>query len=268
MQQDVLLSTQRDAVLVLTLNRPAKLNALNRHLISELMRALDAAETDGSIRALVVTGAGRAFSAGADIAEFSTSVAAGPEHAARDFVRPGQDLCRRLESYRKPIIAAVNGLAFGGGCEITEAMHLAVAAQGATFSKAEIDIGIIPVFGGTQRLPRQVGRKAALEMILTGRPIDANRALVLGLVNKVVPPDLLLAEAMSLAAQVASRPAAAVAAALHAVHRGLNVGIDEGLLIEAAAFEQIVGSAEALKGVSRFLGRRNRSARTEPIGRG
>lgn len=254
----VLLSERRGAVLVLTLNRPGKLNALDAGLIGALGSALDSAETDDGVRAIVVTGAGRAFSAGADIAAFRSAVAAGPEAATRDFVRPGQDLTRRIEAFRKPVIAAVNGLAFGGGCEIMEAMHLAVASEAATFAKAEIDIGIIPVFGGTQRLPRHVGRKAAYEMILTGRVIDVHRALALGLINRVVPAGAEVAEAVALGEEIASKPSVAVSAAMLAVSRGLNATIDEGLLIEAAAFESVVGSVEASLGIEAFLARSSR----------
>lgn len=199
------LATAMDGeVLVITLRRPDKLNALSNSLISALMDVLAAAEVDDAIAALVITGSGRAFSAGADIAEFKSAVEAGPAYAIRDFVRPGQDLTRRIESFRKPIIAAVNGLAYGGGCEIVEATHLAVAASTATFAKAEINIGIIPVFGGTQRLPRNVGRKFALEMILTGEPINAMEAQTRGLVNRVVPPAVVVGEAIALGAVIAT----------------------------------------------------------------
>src|SRR5262249_3763934 len=150
----------RGAVALLTFNRPEKLNALNYALIDCVMEALDAIEADGAIRAVVLTGAGdRAFSAGADIHEFSESVRRGPDIAVKEFVRRGQAMTARMEAFPKPIIAAVNGMAFGGGCEITEAVHLAVASERATFAKPEIAIGIPPTFGGTQRLPRLAGRK-------------------------------------------------------------------------------------------------------------
>ena len=160
-----------DGTALITLNRPNRLNALNYDLIDRLMAALDAIETDASVRAVILTGAGeRAFSAGADIHEFSESVRRGRDAAVRDFVRRGQAMTSRLEAFKKPVIAAVNGLAFGGGCEITEAVHLAIASEKARFAKPEINLGMPPTFGGTQRLPRLAGRKRALELLLTGDP--------------------------------------------------------------------------------------------------
>ncbi|MEW5727890.1 MAG: enoyl-CoA hydratase-related protein, partial [Pseudomonadota bacterium] len=171
-------------IATLTLNRPRKLNAIDYGTADELLRLLDAIETDARVGAVILTGAGeRAFSAGGDIHQFSDSVRAGADTALRDFVRRGQALTQRLEAFGKPIIAAVNGLAYGGGCEITEAVHLAVASDRAVFAKPEIVLGMPPTFGGTQRLPRLAGRKRALELLLTGDPFSAARALELGLVN-------------------------------------------------------------------------------------
>ncbi len=146
---------------VLTLNRPEKLNALDNALIGLIMEALDRIELNPSVGAVVITGAGRAFSAGADIAAFQRHIEAGPEQAVARFMRPGHQMTRRVESFPKPVIAAVTGLVFGGGRELVESTHVALAADTASFAKAEINIGIIPTFGGTQRLPRNVGRKAA-----------------------------------------------------------------------------------------------------------
>lgn len=244
------------AVRILTLNRPAKLNALGAELIEALMTALDETELDPAIRAVVITGAGRAFSAGADIAGFQPHMQAGPRQAVAQFLRPGQRLTRRVESFPKPIIAAVNGIAFGGGCELVEATHLALAARSASFSKAEINIGIIPTFGGTQRLPRNVGRKAAIELILTGRRFDAEEAQRLGLVNRVVADEVLMEEALHLAGQLATKPPLTVAAALSAIHRGMDASIDDGLAIEEAAFAAIVPSQDAQEGVAAFLEKR------------
>src|SRR5262249_45242361 len=157
-----------------------------------------------------ITGAGRAFSAGADIAAFRQYVDAGPTQAIAHFMRPGHRMTRRVEAFPKPIIAAVNGLAFGGGCELVESTHIALAADTATFCKAEINIGIIPTFGGTQRLPRNIGRKAAIELILTGRVFDALEAARLGLVNRVVPGASLQSEAIALAELLATKPALAL----------------------------------------------------------
>jgi enoyl-CoA hydratase len=150
----------------------------------------------------------------------------------------------------------VNGLAFGGGCELVESTHIALAADTATFSKAEINIGIIPTFGGTQRLPRNVGRKAAIELILTGRTFDAAEAVMLGLVNRVVPSARVLDESLALGNLLASKPPLTLASALGAIHRGTDAAIDDGLAIEEAAFARIVPTHDAREGVRAFLEKR------------
>jgi enoyl-CoA hydratase/carnithine racemase len=165
-------------------------------------------------------------------------------------------MTRRVESYPKPIIAAVNGLAFGGGCELVESTHIALAADTATFSKAEINIGIMPTFGGTQRLPRSIGRKAAIELILTGRTFDAAEAVGLGLINRAVPSADLLDEVLALANLLATKPPLTLAAALSAIHRGMDAAIDDGLAIEEAAFARIVPTHDAHEGVAAFLQKR------------
>jgi len=252
----VLRREDRGAVAILTLNRPAKLNALSNELLAAIMGKLDNIELEPAVRVVVITGAGRAFSAGADIAEFQSHLEAGPAEAVVHFMRPGHQMTRRVESFSKPIIAAVNGLAFGGGCELLESTHIALAADTATFSKAEINIGIMPTFGGTQRLPRNVGRKAALELILTGRIFDATEAARLGLVNRVVPAANLLAETLALANLLASKPPLTLAAMLGAIHRGMDAAIDDGLAIEEAAFARIVPTHDAREGVAAFLEKR------------
>ncbi|WP_426954354.1 enoyl-CoA hydratase-related protein [Muricoccus radiodurans] len=251
-----LLCEVADAVALLTLNRPDSLNALSNDLIAAITGALDRFELDPDVRAIVVTGAGRAFSAGADIKGFQGPMRAGPADAVVHFMRPGHRMTRRVEAYPKPIIAAVNGLAFGGGCELVEATHIALAAEDAAFSKAEVNIGIIPTFGGTQRLPRNVGRKAALELILTGRVFGAAEAARLGLVNRVVPAADLLDEAITLARELSGKPPLTLAAALAAVHRGMDAAIDDGLAIEEAAFAHIVPTHDAQEGVAAFVEKR------------
>lgn len=252
----VLLRENRGAVTLLTLNRPGKLNALSNELIAGIMGELDSIELDSSVRVVVITGAGRAFSAGADIAAFQQHMQAGPEAAVRHFMRPGHQMTRRVECYPKPIIAAVNGIAFGGGCELIESAHIALAAETATFSKAEINIGIIPTFGGTQRLPRNVGRKAAIELILTGRQFTAKEAASLCLINRVVAEANLLEEAMALANELATKPPLTLAASLAAIHRGMDASIDDGLAIEEAAFARIVATHDAQEGVRAFVEKR------------
>jgi enoyl-CoA hydratase len=253
---DSLLVESHGPIALVTLNRPEKLNALNNELIGALIAALDDMEADRSVRAIVITGAGRAFSAGADIAEFEPHMKAGPAEAIARFMRPGHRMTRRVETFPKPIIAAVNGLAFGAGCELVEAIHLALAADTAVFSKAEINIGIIPTFGGTQRLPRNVGPKAATELILTGRRFDAKEAFQLGLVNRIVAGSDLLKEAIALANELAAKPPLTLAAALWAIHHGADAPIDVGLTIEEAAFARIVPTHDANEGVTAFLQKR------------
>ena len=245
-----------DGIATLTLNRPEKLNALSNELLDAVVAALDRVELDPAVRTVVIIGAGRAFSAGADIVAFQRHMAAGPAEAVAHFMRPGHRMTRRVESFPKPIIAAVNGLAFGGGCELVEATHIALAADSATFSKAEINIGIIPTFGGTQRLPRNVGRKAALELILSGRTFDATEAARLGLINRVVPAADLLTAALALASELAKKPPLTLAVALAAVHRGMDASIDDGLAIEETAFARIVPTHDAQEGVRAFVEKR------------
>jgi enoyl-CoA hydratase/carnithine racemase len=242
----------------LTLNRPEKLNALSYAMIDRLMDWLDAVEPRVEVGALILTGAGeRAFSAGADIPELADSVRKGPEEALRLFVRRGQALTARIESYPKPIIVAVNGLAFGGGCEITEAAPLAVASDRAVFAKPEIKLGMPPTFGGTQRLARLAGRKRALSLLLTGESFSPWTAREMGVVNKVVPHADLVAEVEVLAAQILRYSPLAVARILTAVTRGLNLPIEEGLRLEAEQFARMVPTRDLGEGLAGFLEKRS-----------
>ncbi|MDC7790022.1 crotonase/enoyl-CoA hydratase family protein [Rhodoplanes sp. TEM] len=247
----------RDGIATLTLDRPEKLNALDYATIDRLMTRLDAIEADDAVRVVILTGAGeRAFSAGGDIREFSRSVARGPDAAVRDFVRRGQAMTARIEAFPKPVIVAVNGLAFGGGCEITEAAPLAIASDRALFAKPEILLGMPPTFGGTQRLARLAGRKRALALLLTGERFTAEQALALGLVNAVVPHDTLIPAAENLARLIARQSPLAVAAILAAVTRGLETGIAEGLRIESDAFARLVPSRDLAEGLAAWCERR------------
>jgi enoyl-CoA hydratase len=245
-------TTREQAIATITINRPDKLNALDYATIDQLQAALDQLEADPHIRAVILTGAGRhAFSAGADIPDLARSINGGIDQALREIVRRGQGLTRRIETFPKPIIVAVNGLAYGGGCEIIEAAPLAIASSHATFAKPEITLGFPPPFGGSQRLPRHVGRKRGLEMILTGDPINAERAAQLGIVNQVVPYERLLGAAADLAQRIIRHAPSAVTACLAAVTRGINLPIDEGLAVEASWFAVTVptqGVADGLRG--------------------
>ncbi len=256
-QQDVLLRTDADdGITLLTFNRPAKLNALNYALVDSLVVALREIERDSSVRAVVITGAGRAFSAGADIAEVRQSVAQGVDVGVREFCRRGQHMTALIESFPKPIISAVNGLAFGGGCEVVEATHVTIAAASAMFGKPEIKLGMVPTFGGTQRLPRLIGRKGALRAILSGDPFDAQTAHEFGLVNEVVGEEELLTAAVAVARSFTRHSAVAVRTCLAAVTRGLNTTIDEGLLIEASQFAVNIGSEDLREGTAAFVEKR------------
>lgn len=246
-----------DSIATLTLNRPEKLNAINYAMIDALLGKLDALEADTKVRALIVTGAGdRAFSAGGDITEFSQSVRKGPEPAVREFVRRGQALTARLEAFPKPIIAAVNGLAYGGGCEITEAVHLAIASERAVFAKPEIKLGMPPTFGGTQRLPRLAGRKRALGLLLTGESFSPAAALEMGLVNQVVAHDALMPAARELARRILGHSALATASIITAVCRGLNMTIGEGLQMESEQFARVVPTLDLREGLDAWIQRR------------
>jgi enoyl-CoA hydratase len=254
---DTVLCQIDNAVALLTLNRPGKLNALNHELIERLGALLDTIERDDAVRVIVLTGGGdKAFSSGADITGISENVRAGAPAALRDFVQPGQRLTARIETFPKPIIAAVNGLAYGGGSEIVEACPLAIASERAQFCKAEISLGFAPPFGGSQRLPRLIGRKRALRMILTGVPISAWKARDFGLINEVVPHERLYEETFALARVIAEKSPLAVAACLASVTRGINVPIDEGLAIEANYFARMVPTRDIEEGISAWIDKR------------
>ena len=254
---DKVLIDVNDNIALLTLNRPEKLNALSYEVNDRLLLLLDQIEDDDDIRAVVITGAGeRAFSAGGDIHEFSESIRKGPDIAVKEFVRRGQAITARMEAFRKPIIAAVNGIAFGGGCEITEAVHLAIASEKAVFAKPEINLGMPPTFGGTQRLPRLAGRKRALELLLTGDTFSPERAYEIGLVNKVVPHDDLLPAAFEMAGRILRHSPVAAASIITAVTRGINMTIAEGLQVESEQFARVAPTRDIREGLDAWIERR------------
>lgn len=254
---DPVLFETRGPVALLILNRPEKLNALNYALIDRLMAHLDAIESDPRLRAVILTGAGdRAFSAGGDIPEFNATIRLGPDAALREFCQRGQAMTARIEAFPKPVIAAVNGLAYGGGCEITEAAHLAIASDRAIFAKPEIAIGIPPTFGGTQRLARLAGRKRALELLLTGDSFGPARALELGLINQIVQHDQLMDGAMALAGRILRHSSLTAARIITAVTRGLNMSIAEGLAVEGEQFARICTTRDAQEGLEAWIARR------------
>jgi enoyl-CoA hydratase len=245
-----LLVERQDAIAIVTLSRTEKYNALNRALLTELDAALDALRCDASVRALVVTGAGeKAFVSGADIGELAVLDTRGAEEASAF----GSRIFRKLETGPWFAIAAVNGFALGGGWELALACHARIASEAAKFGLPEVGLGIIPGYGGTQRLPRLVGLGMASELIATGRMVDAAEALRIGLVNRVVPAAELLPAALTLAQQAAANAPLAVQAALEAARRGLDSDIDQGLRLESTLFGILGSTADMHAGLNAFL---------------
>ncbi|HYA01353.1 MAG TPA: enoyl-CoA hydratase-related protein [Candidatus Binatia bacterium] len=240
--------TEREgAVLLLTITHPPA-NAISQGVASGILEALGQAEADSSCRAMIITGEGpRFFSAGADVTEFLD---------ATSETSVSLEVTRRLEASRLPVIAAINGIAFGGGCEIALACDLRICAEEARLGQPEIKLGIMPGWGGTQRLPRLIGRGPAMEILLTGDPVDAARALQLGLVNRVVAADHLREEALSLAGTLADRPPLAIAAIKRAVHQGLDGTLADGLHREFEEFARLFSSDDAREGITAFLQKR------------
>jgi len=240
-------------VAVVTVCRPEKLNALNNQALGEIDRAFAEIGADDDLGGVLLTGAGdRAFIAGADIAELAElDAVTAREHALR-----GQAVCRSIEELGKPVVAAINGFALGGGCEIAMACTLRVASEKARFGQPEVKLGVIPGFGGTQRLGRLIGRGKALEMLLTGEMIDAAEAHRLGLVNRVVPPAQVVAEARALLDSILAQGPLAVRYILEAVHHGLEMPLDEALYLEANLFGVTFGTADMKEGTRAFLDKR------------
>ena len=242
-----------EGIRTITVQRPEKLNALNRQTLEALDAAFAEAAQDAAVRVVVLTGAGaKAFVAGADIAEMNTLTPV----QGRDFSLLGQRLMRRIERLNKPVIAMVNGFALGGGLELAMACHLRLAADSAKLGQPEINLGLIPGFGGTQRLLRLAGRAATLELCLLGAPIDAARAQQLGIVNRVVPSAELEAETGKIATQLANAAPLALRGMLDAVNVGGECGIEEGLEYESAQFGLMFSTQDMREGTAAFLERR------------
>jgi enoyl-CoA hydratase len=238
---------------IITFSRPEKLNALTRYMKQELKRVLNELKRDRDLRALILTGEGqRAFCAGTDISDLAVL----DESNAEDFAREGQELGGLLEQSPVPVIAAINGIAAGGGTELALGCHLRIASRTARFSLPEIKLGIIPGYGGTQRLMRAVGETRALQMMLTGESISAEQAEEFGLVNKVVEPAKLLSEAGSLAGHIARFSPLAIRACLQAVRRGRELPLQEGLAIERQIFGRLFAGEDAREGTRAFLEKR------------
>jgi enoyl-CoA hydratase len=250
--QNLLVET-REGVAFVTVNRPDKLNALNDRTVEELDAAFAAVATDAAVRGVILTGAGeKAFVAGADIAELATqSPVDGKERSIR-----GQRVLDRIERLGKPVIAAVNGFALGGGCELAMACHVRVASENAKLGTPEVKLGIMCGYAGTQRLPRLVGKGRALEMLLTGEMVDAAEALRIGLVNRVVPREKLLAEAEGLMRKMLANGPVSLRFTLEAVNDGLETGFDEAERQEATLFGLICTTEDMKEGTKAFLEKR------------
>ena len=253
MPDPVLLIADHGAVRRIAVNRPDKLNALNAATLDALHDAFRAAAQDASVRCVVLTGSGpKAFVAGADISEMNTLTPV----QGRDFSLRGQRMMRAIEKLPKPVIAMVNGFALGGGLELAMSCHLRIAADSAKVGQPEINLGLIPGFGGTQRLLRLAGRAATLELCLSGAPIDAQRALQLGIVNRVVPAAELDAQTMALAEQLANAAPLALRGILDCINVGGECGIEEGLEYESAQFGLMFATDDMREGTTAFLERR------------
>ncbi len=243
----------RNSIARICLSRPQKLNALSLFMKNELKRVLIELEGDNELRAVILTGEGdRAFCAGTDIADMAHL----DEEGAKAFAQQGQELGNQLESFPVPVIAAINGVAAGGGTELALGCHLRIAARNARFSLPELKLGIIPGYGGTQRLMRVVGETRALEMMLTGAPISAEEAWRIGLVNRVVEPANLMREAELLAREISQLAPLAIRACLKAVIGGRELTLEEGLALERKLFGEIFASEDVREGTSAFLEKR------------
>ncbi len=253
MEYSFLELTQSEGIATLTFNRPKALNALNSALLQELSQALDHIQADEAIRVLLLTGAGeKSFIAGADISEIATL----SPLAAKQFAQLGQNAISKLQQLSIPVIAAVNGFALGGGCEMALACDFIYASEKALFGLPETTLGLIPGFGGTQRLPRLIGANRAKEMIFTGKHISAVEAADIGLVNKIFAPAELLAAAQETAKLIAAKGKASLYAAKQVVGTGLNTDLETGLAMERDAFALCLASPDAQEGTTAFLEKR------------
>lgn len=243
----------RDGIAYLTIDRADKLNALNAALIEDLGHAAHHLATDTAIRGAILTGSGaKAFAAGADISEMAEQT---PQEGL-ERARRGQEVFRLLETCGKPVVAAVNGFALGGGCELAMACHLRVASTTAKFGQPEVKLGICPGYGGTVRLPRLVGKGRALDILVTGRMVDAAEALQIGLVTRVVEPEKLMAEAEALLRGIIAMGPLAVRSCLELVDAGMEMGLEEALRMEASHFGLLSGSGDQKEGMAAFLAKR------------
>jgi len=252
MEYNNLIIEIEDGIATLTINRPKTLNALNTDMLRELSRAFDELEGNPKVNVAILTGAGKAFVAGADISEMRDKNAV----EGREFGLLGQSVFTKVENLSKPVIAAVNGYALGGGTELALSCDMIYASEKAKFGQPEVGLGVTPGFGGTQRLPRRVGLAMAKELIFTGRIIGAEEALRIGLANKVVPQDSLLEEVKGLAKEIASKGQVSVRLAKAVMNRGMDTDINSALMLEADAFGLCFSTADQKEGMTAFLEKR------------
>jgi enoyl-CoA hydratase len=249
--QTLIVETPSEGVALIRLNRPEALNALNSQLLGELGQALDAAAGDDAVRCLVLTGSDRAFAAGADIKEMSDKSYA--QMFSLDFFTAA---ARKVEQFRKPIIAAVSGYALGGGCELAMLCDFVIASETAKFGQPEINLGVVPGIGGTQRLTRFVGKAKAMDMILTARMMDAAEAERAGLVSRVVPADKLIEEALAAAAKIAAQSPLAVAMAKELVDAAYETTLTTGVALERRLFHSLFAFEDQKEGMAAFVEKR------------
>ncbi|HYH08391.1 MAG TPA: enoyl-CoA hydratase-related protein [Thermoanaerobaculia bacterium] len=246
-------SENKDGILTITIDRPKVLNALNAQTVAEIGQAFEAARVDDSVKVVILTGGGeKAFVAGADINELAQMTPI----TGKEVAEKGQRVFRAIEKFPKPVIAAINGFALGGGCELALACHIRIASEKAQLGLPEVTLGIIPGYGGTQRMARLLGKGKALELILTGDRIAAAEAERIGLVNRVVPADQLLTAAEDMARSIAKRGPLAVRAAIEAVMSGSDMPFEEGQFLEATLFGLLASTADMKEGMSAFLEKR------------
>lgn len=243
----------KDGIVLITVNRPQALNALNPQVLDELYKAFEQFEADENADVAILTGEGRAFVAGADIVAMSTMSTL----EGRNLGIKGHKLMNYMENIEKPIIAAVNGFALGGGCELAMACDIRVASLKAKFGQPEVGLGIIPGFGGTQRLPRLVGRGMAKYLIFTADTIDAQEALRIGLVEKVVEPDALMDEVCGIAKKISAKAQLAIGLAKSAINDGYNLDMKIASKIEIESFGQLFSTEDQKEGMSAFLNKTN-----------
>ncbi|MDR3567201.1 MAG: enoyl-CoA hydratase-related protein [Syntrophobacteraceae bacterium] len=253
MEYKTIVYEKSERIATITLNRPKSMNALNSELLKELNHVFAQIDFDDEVKVVIITGNDRFFAAGADITEFGKMKTPGDAHR---FLKLAGGVFDRIEEMEKPVIAAVGGLALGGGCELTLACDLRIAAENGSFGQPEIRIGVIPGGGGTQRLPRLVGITRAKELLYTGDVVDAQEALRIGLVNKVVPAASLMEEARKMALKIARQPGEALKATKMCVNAGFNMGLKSALAYESRCFEMLFATEDQKEGMSAFIEKR------------